>query len=180
MGEMDAPTKPPAGASPTVPIEGNPLLEDGSASDGVPSFSRISAEHFLPAYARALAEHEAEIAAIAADPAPPTFANTIAALELSGRALERVDNVFHVLAGAHTNDDLLEVERVMAPQIARHWNKVHTNAALFRRVHAVMQTADAASLDDEQKRVAERYDTSFRRSGAALDETAKKRLAEIM
>jgi peptidyl-dipeptidase Dcp len=180
MSEMDRPTKPPAGASATVPIEGNPLLEDGSACDGVPPFSRISAEHFLPAYARALAEHEAEIAAIAADPAPPTFANTIAALELSGRALERVDNVFHVLAGAHTNDDLLEIERVMAPQIARHWNKIHTNAALFRRVHAVMQTIDAASLDDEQKRVAERYDTSFRRSGAALDETAKKRLAEIM
>ncbi|HTE77675.1 MAG TPA: peptidase M3, partial [Xanthobacteraceae bacterium] len=142
----------------------NPLLGDWDASGGVPPFSRISAEHFLPAYARALAEHEAEIAAIAADPALPTFANTIAALERSGRTLERVDNVFHLLAGAHTNDALLEVERIMAPQIARHWNKIHTNAALFRRIDAVMQAADGLGLDAEQKRVIERYHTSFRRS----------------
>jgi peptidyl-dipeptidase Dcp len=158
----------------------NPLLEDWDASGGIPPFSRISAEHFLPAYARALAEHEAQIAAIVGDPAPPTFANTIAALERSGRALERVDNVFHLLAGAHTNDALLEVERTMAPQIARHWNKIHTNAALFRRIDAVMQAVDRFGLDAEQKRVVERYHTSFRRSGAALDEAAKKRLAEII
>jgi peptidyl-dipeptidase Dcp len=158
----------------------NPLLEDWDASGGVPPLPRISAEHFLPAYARALAEHEAQIASIARDPAPPTFANTIAALERSGRTLERVDNVFHVLAGAHTNDALLEVERIMAPQIARHWNKNHTNAALFRRIDAVMQAAGTSGLDAEQKRVVERYHTSFRRSGAALDDVAKKRLAEII
>src|SRR4029077_3189185 len=114
----------------------NPLLEDWDAAGGVPPFSRISAEHFLPAYARTPAEHEAQIAAIAVDPALPTFANTIAALERSGHTLERVDNVFHLLSGAHTNDALLEVERIMAPQIARHWNKIHTNAALFRRIDA--------------------------------------------
>ena len=158
----------------------NPLLEDWDASGGVPPFSRFSAEHFLPAYARALAEHEAQIAAIAADQASPTFANTIAALERSGRTLERVDNVFHLLAGAHTNDALLEVERIMAPQIARHWNKIHTNAALFRRIDAVMEAAATSGLDAEQKRVIERYHTSFRRSGAALDDVAKKRLAEII
>jgi peptidyl-dipeptidase Dcp len=160
--------------------EQNPLLEDWNASGGVPPFSRLSAEHFLPAYARALAEHEAQIATIAGDPAPPTFANTIAALEQCGRSLERVDNVFHLLAGAHTNDALLDVERIIAPQIARHWNKVHTNAALFGRIDAVMRAADSVGLDAEQKRVVERYHTSFRRSGAALDGVAKKRLAEII
>ncbi|HET8919124.1 MAG TPA: M3 family metallopeptidase [Xanthobacteraceae bacterium] len=164
----------------TIAPGDNPLLEDWTASGEVPPFPRIRAEHFLPAYAQALAEHAAEIAAIAAEPAPPTFANTIAALELSGRTLERVDNVFSLLAGADTNDALQEIERVMAPLIARHWNQIHTNAALFRRIDAVTATTEHIGLDAEQKRVLERYHTSFRRAGAALDDAAKRRLAEIM
>jgi peptidyl-dipeptidase Dcp len=146
----------------------------------VPPFSRIRAEHFLPAYAQGLAEHAAEIAAIAAEPEPPTFANTIAALELSGRRLERIDNVFSLLAGARTDDALMEIERAIAPRIARHWNQIHTNAALFRRIDAVMRAAASLGLDAEQARVLERYHTNFRRSGAALDDTAKRQLAEIM
>jgi peptidyl-dipeptidase Dcp len=158
----------------------NPLLEDWTAAGGVPPFSRIRAEHFLPAYAQGLAEHAAEIAAIAAEPEPPTFANTIAALELSGRRLERIDNVFSLLAGARTDDALMEIERAIAPRIARHWNQIHTNAALFRRIDAVMRAAASLGLDAEQARVLERYHTNFRRSGAALDDTAKRQLAEIM
>jgi peptidyl-dipeptidase Dcp len=158
----------------------NPLLADWAASAEVPPFSRIAAAHFLPAYAQALAEHAAEVAAIAADPEPASFANTIAALELSGRMLERVDNVFHLLAGAHTDDALLEIERQIAPQIARHWNQIQTDAALFRRIDAVMRDAERSALNAEQKRVLERYHTKFRRSGAALDELAKRRLAEII
>jgi peptidyl-dipeptidase Dcp len=160
--------------------DGNPLLEEWTASGEVPPFSRIAATHFLPAYAQALAAHAAEVAAIAADPEPPTFANTIAALELSGRRLERIDNVFHLLAGAHTDDALLEVERQIAPQMARHWNRIHTDAALYRRIDAVMRAAEDSGLDAEQKRVVERYHTRFRRSGAPLDEPAKRRLAEII
>ena len=97
----------------------NPFFADWTTPDGVPPFDAIKPEHFRPAYARAIAEHDAEIAAIAADPAPPSFANTIAALETSGRALTRISNVFHVLAGAHSNDALLEIEREIAPQMAR-------------------------------------------------------------
>jgi peptidyl-dipeptidase Dcp len=168
----------PAGG-PIAP-DGNPLLEDWSACGGVPPFSRITAEHFPPAYAYALAEHDAQIAAIAADPAPATFANTIAALELSAQRLERINNVFHLLAGAHTDDSLLAVQREMAPRLARHWNRIHTNAALFRRIDAINEATDRLDLDAEQKRVVERYRISFRRAGAALDEAAKARLAEII
>ena len=158
----------------------NPFFEAWTTPDEVPPFGRIAPEHFREAYARALAEHEAEVAAIAAETAPPTFDNTIAALELGGRALERVGNAFWLLAGAHTNDALLEIERELSPQIARHWNKIHSNAALFRRIDAVMRQADTLGLDAEQKRVTERYYTSFRRAGAALDGEAKKRLAQII
>src|ERR1700722_14522854 len=159
---------------------GNPFFEEWATPDGVPPFDRIKPEHFRPAYTRALAEHEAEIAAITADPSPPSFDNTIAAMELSGRALDRLGNAFHLLVGAHSNDALLEIERDMSPQIARHWNKINTNAALFRRVDTLMREAGAPGLTAERKRVIERYHTGFRRAGAALDGAAKKRLAEII
>ena len=157
----------------------NPFFEAWTTPDGVPPFDRIAPEHFPPAYARALAEHEAEIAAIAGNPAPPSFDNTIAALELSGRALDRIGNAFHLLAGAHSNDALLEIERDTAPLLARHWNAINTNAPLFRRIDALMDKVDSLGLSAEQKRVLERYHTGFRRAGAALDDPAKDRLAEI-
>jgi peptidyl-dipeptidase Dcp len=158
----------------------NPLLADWNTPDGVPPFDRIRPEHFRTAYAHALAEHEAEVAAIAADPAVPSFDNTIAAMEQSGRALTRVGNVFHLLVGAHSNDALLEIERDIAPQNARHFNAIHTDPALFRRIDALAQAADTLGLSAEQKRVLERYHTTFRRAGAGLDAAAKKRLAEII
>src|SRR6202051_1966889 len=157
----------------------NPFFEDWATPDGVPPFDRIVPEHCRPAYARALASHEAEIAAIAADPAPPSFDNTIAALELAGRSLARVGDVFHLLTGAHSNDALLEIEREISPQMARHWNKINTNAALFGRVDTLMRGIDRLGLDAEQKRVLERYHTGFRRAGAGLDEPAKQLLSEI-
>jgi peptidyl-dipeptidase Dcp len=87
----------------------NPLLADWTTPDGVPPFDAIKPEHFRPAYTQALADHEVEIAAIKADPAAPSFDNTIGALELSGRALTRIENIFHMLVSAHSNEDLLSI-----------------------------------------------------------------------
>jgi peptidyl-dipeptidase Dcp len=166
-------------SSPT-PGGGNIFFEAWTTPDGVPPFDQAAPEQFRPAFARALAEHAAEISKIAANPEPPTFDNTIAAMEKSGRALDRVGNVFQLLAGAHTNDALLEIEREISPQLARHWNAVNTNAALFARIDTLMRDADKLALTTEQKRVIERYHTRFRRAGAALDAPAKKRLADII
>jgi peptidyl-dipeptidase Dcp len=160
--------------------DGNVFFEAWATPDGVPPFDAIGPEQFRPAYARALAEHTAEVAAIATNPEPATFDNTIAPMERSGRALDRVGNVFHLLAGAHTNDALLEIEREVAPQLARHWNAINTNAVLFKRIDTLMRDAEKLDLTSEQKRVIERYHTGFRRAGAALDAPAKKRLAEII
>jgi peptidyl-dipeptidase Dcp len=157
----------------------NPLLVDWTTPDGVPPFDVIKPEHFRPAYTRALAEHEVEIAAIKADHAPASFDNTIGALELSGRALTRVESIFHMLVSAHANDALLAIEREIAPLTALHWNKISTDAVLFARVNALMQQTDRLGLTAEQARVLERYHTDFRRAGAGLDDTSKKRLAEI-
>ena len=112
----------------------NPLLQDWSGPFGVPPFHRIEPEHFRSAFAHAFAEHQAEVAAIAADPAAPSFANTIEAFERSGDALTRVENVFYALSGAHTNDAILAIEREIAPLSAKHWDKIRMDEALFRRI----------------------------------------------
>jgi peptidyl-dipeptidase Dcp len=164
----------------TSPSSDNPFFEHWATPDGVPPFARIKAEHFAPAYARAIAEHQAEIEAIGTRSEPPDFANTIDALELSGRALARVESVFHLLAGAHSNDAILEIEREIAPQVASHRNRIRTDAALFRRIDALTWRGDALNLSAEQKRVLERYHVAGRRAGVALDGAAKKRLAEIV
>ena len=109
----------------------------------------------------AFAEHEAEVNAIAGQTAAPDFVNTIAALELSGRALARVEQVFGLLVGADSDDALLQIERELSPQVASHWNKFRTNAALFRRIDTLMRQSDTLGLTAEQKRVLERYHTSL-------------------
>ncbi|HEY7665071.1 MAG TPA: M3 family metallopeptidase [Xanthobacteraceae bacterium] len=159
--------------------EGNPLLEDWSGRFGVPPFDRIRPEHFPPAFAHAFGVHAAEVETIAADPSEPTFANTIAALEMAGAALMRVSNVFYLLAGAHTNDAILAIERELAPQEAKHWNRILMDAALFRRIDALHRRRANLGLDAEQARVLDRYHAMFRRAGAALEGGAKARLAEI-
>ena len=96
----------------------NPLLADWTGPQGVPPFAAIVPAHFMPAFEQAFAAHNREIDAIAADPAAPTFDNTIVALERAGERLDRVSSVFHALAGAHTNDDLLAIEREISPRMA--------------------------------------------------------------
>src|SRR2546430_10382622 len=157
----------------------NPLLEGWTGPFAVPPFGRVAPEHFMPAFDRAFAEHDGEIAAIAGEAAAPSFQNTIEAMERSGRTLDRVGRVFGVLAGAHTNDALLAIEREISPREARHWNGILLNEPLFRRIDALWQRRDTLGLDAEQGRVLERYFLMFKRAGAALDATARKRLAEI-
>jgi peptidyl-dipeptidase Dcp len=157
----------------------NPFFEHWSGPFGVPPFARIRPEHFLPAYDRAFSDHLAEIEAIAANPADPTFDNTIVSLENSGRALRRVDDVFGHLVGTDSTDTLLEIERDTSPRVAAHWAKIRTNAALFARIDALHSRRDALGLTAEQARVLERYHTTHRRNGAALDAKSRQRLAQI-
>ncbi|MEW6449507.1 MAG: M3 family metallopeptidase [Pseudomonadota bacterium] len=157
----------------------NPFFKDWTGPFGVPEFSRVKSEHFVPAYERAFAEHMAEVEAIANDPAPPTFENTILAYEEAGRMLQRVDDVFHNLVGTDSTDELLKIEADISPVSASHWNKIRMNEALFRRIDALYQKRDSLGLTSEQVRVLERHHTSFRRGGAALDVEKKKKLAEV-
>jgi peptidyl-dipeptidase Dcp len=157
----------------------NPLLADWAGKFGLPPFGVLRPDHFRPAFDAALRAHRAEIDAIAADPAVPSFDNTIAALERSGRALDRIANVFFVLAGADTGDAIEAVEREMSPLLARHNNAFYLNPALYARIADLYQRREALGLTPEQARVLDRYHTRFVRAGGALDEPAQGRLATI-
>ena len=164
--------------SPESPTQ-NPLFEDWTGPFGVAPFERIRPEHFMPAFARAFDAHAAEVDAVAADAAEPTFANTIEALERGGEMLTRIGSVFGVLAGAHTNDAIQAVELELAPVEAQHWNRILMNEGLFRRVDALYRRREKLGLSAEQQRVLERYYLMLKRAGAALDAKSKARLAEI-
>src|ERR1700678_4489205 len=139
----------------------NPLLEPWTTPFEAPPFDRFEPHHFRPAFDAALAQARAEIDAVAADPASPTFANTIDALERSGRTLDRVASVFFNLAGAHTNDELQTIEREIAPILARHSSETYLNEALFKRIDALQAEKENLELSVEQTRVLDRYHLDF-------------------
>jgi peptidyl-dipeptidase Dcp len=154
-------------------------LADWTGAFGLPPFDAIKPEHFRPAFDRALAAHRAEIDGIAADKVAPTFANTIEALERSGRPLDRVSNVFFVLTGANTGDAIEAIERDISPLLARHSNALYLDRALYARIADLHGRRAALGLSPEQTRVLERYHTRFVRAGAALEKPAQDRLAAI-
>jgi peptidyl-dipeptidase Dcp len=157
----------------------NPLLAQWTGSFELPPFTAIRSEHFRPALDQAMAGHRAEIDAIAADAAAPSFGNTIVALEKSGRELDRVCNLFFVLAGANTSDEIEAIERDVSPLLARHNNALYLNRMLYSRIAALYAKREALGLDAEQARVLDRYHTRFVRAGAALEKAAQDRLAAI-
>jgi peptidyl-dipeptidase Dcp len=161
------------------PIDLNPLLEPWTGPFEAPPFERIEPGHFRPAFDAALKEARAQIDAVAANPAPPSFANTIEALERSGRGLDRVANVFFNLAGAATNDELQAIEREIAPVLARHRNETYLNEALFERIDALKADQNRLGLSAEQARVLDRYHLNFVRFGAGAPGDAKARLKAI-
>ena len=158
----------------------NPLLAPWTGPyGGVPPFDKVKVEHFQPALAAAMAEQLAEVDKIANDPAPPTFENTLAALERSGRTLDRVGTIFGVYSGTMSTPDFQKVEEEMAPKLAAFSDQITQNEKLFARIAAVYGARDAAKLTSEQKRLAWLDYTNFVSAGARLDPAAKKRLSEI-
>ncbi|HYG68390.1 MAG TPA: M3 family metallopeptidase, partial [Anaeromyxobacteraceae bacterium] len=126
-----------------------------------------------------MAEQLAAIDAITANAEPPTFANTLAALERSGRALERVGTIYGVLSSALSTPEFQAVERKMAPKLAAFGDRITQNEKLFARIAAVYDARETSGLTPEQKRLAWYHYTNFARAGARADAAAKKRIAAV-
>ena len=158
----------------------SPLLSAwGGPHGGVPAFSEVKVSDFKPALEAAMAENLTEIKAIAGNPQPATFDNTIAALERSGQALTRVSAVYDVWSSTLNDAAFSAVETEMAPRLAAFSDQITQNTTLFRRIEAVYKSPATKKLTAEQQRlVAEQY-KQFVRAGARLDTPAKARLSQI-
>ncbi len=157
----------------------NALLETWDTPFGLPPFARIGDADFGPALEEALVQGRAAITAIADNPEPPTFANTIDALELADGLLDRVAGVFYNLAGADATDAREALQREYAPKMSAYSSEITNNSKLFARVDALWQGRGALGLTDEQARVLYLTHRGFVRSGAALDGAARERLTQV-
>ncbi|TCP42910.1 M3 family metallopeptidase [Rhodovulum marinum] len=157
----------------------NPLLADRTLPFDLPDFAALSDDAFAPAFDTALAQARAEIDAIAADPAPADFENTIHALERSGRALSDVLSVFFLLASVDATPEREALQRAFSPKLAEFSSDVTLNAALFARIEALWQTRDTLDLTPEQARLLEIKRRDFVRAGAALEGADRDRLRAI-
>ncbi len=160
-----------------TPID--PALVEWTGLNGLPRFDLVRDEAFAASFDAALAAHEAEIDAIAGNPDMPTFENTVVALEIAGDALSRVSALFWSRAGANTNDTIQALERDIAPKMSRHYSKIGTNAALFKRIDALWEGRAGLNLSLEQVRVLERHWKGFVKSGAKLAKPEQDRLSAI-
>ena len=158
----------------------NPLLAEWDTPFALAPFDAISDADFAPAFESALAEARAEIAAIADNPAPPTFANTIEALECAGKPLDRVLSVFFTLAGADSNPERQALQRDFGPKLAAYSSEIHGNAALFDRIETLWAARDTLDLAPEQARLLMLTRRAFVRAGAALTGDAEARMRAIM
>jgi peptidyl-dipeptidase Dcp len=159
---------------------GNPLLAEWSGPyGGFPPFDRVRVADFKPALEASMAENLSEVERIANDTAPPTFENTIVALERAGRSLDRVTTVYGIWSSNMNGPEFQAIQREMAPRLAAFNDKITQNAALFRRIEAVYNSPAKRKLNPEQQRLSWFYYTNFVRGGAKLDAQAKSRLSEI-
>lgn len=172
-------TQPTATPAPETAPAANPFLAPSALPYGTPAFDQISDDHYLPAFEAGMAEQLREVEAIAGNPAAPTFDNTIVAMERTGAILDRVSRVFFNLNGAHTNPQMQEVQKVVAPQLAAHRDAIFLNGPLFARIDALYQQRDSLGLDPESQRLLERYHVDFVRAGARLSEKDKDKLREM-
>mgnify|MGYP003769974425 FL=1 len=158
----------------------NPLLAAWTSPYGLPPFAATRPEHFAPAFEAAFAEHRAELDAIANNPEPATFANTVAAFDRAGWKFARFGEMFWNLGAAHTSAALQAVERELAPKIAMHQSAVYMHQALFARIDAVIHSPEMQTLPSEDRRLAERVHLDFVRQGARIAADQRGRYAAIV
>ncbi len=157
----------------------NPLLATWETPHQLPPFDKIRPEHYAPAFESAMADHRAEVDAIAANPEPATFDNTVAAFDASGQSFARVTGVFFNLTSSETSDALQAAERELMPKIAAHQNWLSLHEGIFKRVDALYRNRDGLGLSPEQLRLLERVHLDFVREGALLVGAARTRYAAI-
>lgn len=167
----------PQAQSEAPDAEQNPLLAPSALQYEAPDYAAIELEHFRPAFEQGMKEHGEEIAAIASSEEPPSFENTIVAMERAGATLNRTADVFFSLTGTMSTEELRAIQSEMAPLLSAHADSITLNPELFARVDAVYQAREG--LEGEDLRLVEKTHERFVRAGAKLDEDAKAEIRAI-
>ena len=157
----------------------NPFYKPSTLPFQVPAFDRIHDKDYEPALVAGMAEQTKEIRAIADSSAPPSFENTVAALERTGELLDRTQAAMSALAGAFTNPEIEKIQQTMAPRLAAHEDAIYLDAKLFHRIETVWNQRTTLKLDPESSRLLEITYNRFVHAGARLGDTDKARLKEL-
>ena len=174
-----AATPPAAGTAETSPMADNPFAQPSTLPFQMPPFDRIHDSDYLPAFAAALHEQLAEVAAIAHNPQPPTFENTVVALERSGQMRVRIEPVFSNLNTCNTDPQMQKIDTEMAPKLTAQNDAIFLDAALWARIDQLYQQRATAHLDPESLQLLSRYHTLFVRAGARLAPAQQAQLKEL-
>ena len=161
-------------------IKDNPLLKDWTGNyGGVPAFNEYKVSDFKPALEFAMQEKLNEVNAIANNPKPATFQNTIAALEKVGRKLSRVYAVYGIYSSNMSSPEFEPVEAEMEPKLAEVSDKITQNTKLFQRIEAVYKSKEKSKLTKEQQRLVKVVYDNYVYAGAKLDAKAKAKVSEL-
>jgi peptidyl-dipeptidase Dcp len=174
-------------ASSTIPAQAsgpefgpnNPFYAPSTLPFHAPPFDKIKDSDYQPAIEAGMAQQLKEMEAITANPAPPTFDNTLVPMEKSGQLLVRVSEAFFGVVGANSNPTLLEVRSAIAPKLAAHQDAIFLDAKLFQRVAAVYNQRNSLHLNPEQLRLVEWTYKEFVHAGANLNDADKAQLKKM-
>lgn len=159
--------------------ESNPFLSEYTTEFQIPPFDQIKTEHYMPAFEEGIKQHNAEIEAIINNPETPTFENTILALDMSGKVLNKVAYVFFALCESDNDSVMTAISEKVYPMMSAHSDAMLMNDKLFQRVKAVYDKKDSLGLNTAQLRLLEKNYKNFVRSGALLNPEQKAELAQI-
>ncbi|MCU0472572.1 MAG: M3 family metallopeptidase [Bacteroidales bacterium] len=157
----------------------NPLLQKWKTPFATPPFDLIEISHFKPAIEETIKSASKEIKIITENPEPPSFKNTIAALDLAGYRLGDITSILFNLNSAETSRELQAVAQEVSPLLTRFSNDITLNEKLFERVKSVYGSRNSAGLDTEMLMLLEKHYRNFILGGAGLDENKKSKFREI-
>ncbi|NGP86816.1 M3 family metallopeptidase [Fodinibius halophilus] len=168
-----------AACSKSTDMNDNPLFSPSTLPFETPDFDAIKVEHYRPAFETGMEQELKEMEAIASNSEAPTFENTIVAMEKIGELLNRTRSVFYNLTSAHTNNEIQEIQKEMAPKLAAHSDNILLNADLYDRVKTLYNKRKELDLTEAELKLLEDTHRDFVRAGAQLSEDEKQRMREI-
>lgn len=157
----------------------NPFFEKYKTPFGTPPFDRIHVEHYEPAFEKGIEQLEKEVQAIADNPQPATFGNTIVALERSGQLLQNVSSAFFNVLSAEANDEMMEISQRVSPKLSESSNNIYLNERLFARVKALYDQKDRLNLSTEDAKLLDDTYEGFKVQGATLSPEDKEKYRKL-